>query len=112
MTLIPIMSIHESPKLWGANAKAFNPDNFLPENAANRHPRSFIPFSSGRNCIGMIYAKFSMASFIARILMTYRIETRLKSAAEIQTEYKITLNLKNKNPFRLIKREDFYNNNN
>lgn len=52
-----------------------------------------------------------MTSVIARILMTYRLETHLTDKSQIRAQYKITLNLKNKNPFRLIKRNDFYSNN-
>lgn len=105
------MSLHESSDLWGPNVKSFIPERFLPQHSAHRHPHSFIPFSSGRNCIGLIYAKFSMTSVIARILMTYRLDTQLTDKSQIRAQYKITLNLKNKNPFRLIKRNDFYSNN-
>ena len=111
LTLISFMSIHESPKWWGPKANEFNPDNFLPENAKNRHPHSFIPFALGRNCIGMVYGKFMMTSVIARLLMSYRIGTSVASERDIHSEYKITLNLKNPRPFRLTPREDFYNNN-
>lgn len=108
MTLIPLMSIHENPEIWGPEAKTFNPDNFLPENSKTRHPYSFIPFSAGgRNCIGMVYGKFLIMSILARILIEYRLETRL-TREDIQMEYKITLNLKNKNPFRLFRRTNFY----
>lgn len=51
--VLNIYALHRAPHIWGAKANLFDPDNFLPENVAKRHPCSFIPFSTGRrNCIG------------------------------------------------------------
>lgn len=38
------ISIHRDEKLWGPNAKKFDPDHFLPDNWEQKHPYSFIPF--------------------------------------------------------------------
>ena len=53
--MINLYALHRRKDVWGEDADKFNPDNFLPEKANNRHPFSFLPFSSGqRNCIGKL----------------------------------------------------------
>jgi cytochrome P450 len=55
--VLNIYALHRSPSIWGPKANLFDPDNFLPENVAERHTASFIPFSTGRrNCIGTHFA--------------------------------------------------------
>lgn len=50
--IMSIHNLHRNPKFWGDHPNEFNPDNFLPERIAERHPYAYLPFSGGsRNCI-------------------------------------------------------------
>jgi len=43
---ISVYGIHHDPEIY-ENPEAFNPDRFLQENIAKRHPMSFLPFGQG-----------------------------------------------------------------
>uniref|UniRef100_A0A182Q9E0 Cytochrome P450 n=1 Tax=Anopheles farauti TaxID=69004 RepID=A0A182Q9E0_9DIPT len=74
-----IYQIHRDPSIWGPEAAKFNPDNFLPEKVAERHPYAYLPFSGGpRNCIGIRYAWLSMKILIVHLVRNYRFKTSLK----------------------------------
>lgn len=48
---IPFYPVHHDPKYY-ENPERFDPDRFLPERKASRHPYAFMPFGLGpRNCI-------------------------------------------------------------
>ncbi|KAJ8683825.1 hypothetical protein QAD02_019617 [Eretmocerus hayati] len=72
--MIHLYDTHRDPNFW-PNPDIFDPDRFLPENARNRHPFSYIPFSAGlRNCIGQKFATMELKSLVSRILYNFRLE--------------------------------------
>uniref|UniRef100_A0A1L8E439 Putative cytochrome n=1 Tax=Nyssomyia neivai TaxID=330878 RepID=A0A1L8E439_9DIPT len=94
--MISLITVQRDPAIWGPDADAFNPDNFLPENVQSRHPYSYFPFGGGiRNCIGMKYSLMSMKTMLIHLMTNYKLHTELRME-DLRTKIDVTLKLINK----------------
>ncbi|XP_073813636.1 probable cytochrome P450 6a21 [Musca autumnalis] len=70
--LIPSGAIHRDERYY-PNPLEFNPDNFSPENVAQRDSVLFLGFGEGpRNCIGLRFGKMEAIIGLALLLKHYR----------------------------------------
>ncbi|XP_014090110.1 probable cytochrome P450 313a4 [Bactrocera oleae] len=104
--VIPIYELHRRKEIWGPNANRFNPDNFLPENIAKRHPSAYMLFSKGaRNCIGFRYAEISLRIILLHAIRNLKFSTTFKFE-DIVHQPKVTLSYQIEPPISIEIREN------
>lgn len=85
--------LHRHVDIFGKDANKFNPDNFLPENVAQRHPYSYQPFSTGRrNCIGYRFATIFIKLVLINLIKNFKFSTKSKFE-DLRYKYGMTLKL-------------------
>ncbi|XP_063389162.1 cytochrome P450 4c3-like [Cydia fagiglandana] len=90
-----VWGTQRNPKYWGPDAAAFDPDRFLPERAALRHPCAFMAFSTGpRNCIGYQYALMSIKSALSSVLRFHCVRGRVEGGNKPHIRVKIDVMMK------------------
>ncbi|XP_044575509.1 cytochrome P450 4V2-like [Cotesia glomerata] len=69
--ILSVSKLHRSANFW-EDPLRFNPDRFLAEQVALRHPFAYVPFSAGpRGCIGWKYGMMSMKILLATLIRNY-----------------------------------------
>ncbi|CRK97744.1 CLUMA_CG011124, isoform A [Clunio marinus] len=91
--IINVFGLHRKKEIWGENAEAFNPENFLAEKMSERHNYCFLPFANGsRLCIGNRYAMIFMKLIVAHYVKNFHFSTSLKYE-DVKVKAGITLGL-------------------
>jgi len=76
--VVAARALHTNPEYWGGkfgDPLSFNPDRFSPDAVKNRHPNAYHPWGfSTRACIGSQFALFEAKTFLASMLLHFRLE--------------------------------------
>eukprot|EP00442_Polarella_glacialis_P051737 CAMPEP_0115155730 /NCGR_PEP_ID=MMETSP0227-20121206/68055_1 /TAXON_ID=89957 /ORGANISM="Polarella glacialis, Strain CCMP 1383" /LENGTH=1158 /DNA_ID=CAMNT_0002566835 /DNA_START=113 /DNA_END=3586 /DNA_ORIENTATION=+ len=71
-------ALHTNPEYWGGefgDPLSFNPERFAPAAVQSRHPNAYHPWGFGtRACIGSQFALFEAKTFLASLLIHFRLE--------------------------------------
>ncbi len=101
MVLVP--SVHRDKAYWGDNPDAFDPENFMGDAEAIRHPDAYKPFGNGqRACIGRQFAIQEAILVLGMILQRFELYDHTNYALEVAE----TLSIKPKDFAMRVKLRD------
>ncbi|GAB0087593.1 Cytochrome P450 [Sergentomyia squamirostris] len=80
---IPVFAIHRDPEIY-PNPERFDPNRFIEDEIAKRHPMAWIPFGEGpRMCVGMRFGMMQVRLGLASVVNKYRIQVTQKTPIPI-----------------------------
>lgn len=96
--LVPYVT-HRHPDFW-SDPERFDPDRFLPENAASIYRWSFVPFGAGqRQCIGNHFAMMEAKIVVVMVMQRFRL--RARPGVEVVPNPYLTLRPRGSLPMRV-----------
>lgn len=95
LLLVPQIAIHRDARFY-PDPMRYDPDRFLPENAASRPRLAFFPFGAGsRICIGENFAWMETVLVLASVLKNWRLSFPTPVPEELTLSSQISLRPRN-----------------
>ncbi|XP_070210563.1 putative cytochrome P450 CYP13A4 [Littorina saxatilis] len=99
-----VWALHRDPKHWGTDPEAFDPTRFSPENKAERHGMSWMPFGAGpRMCVGLRFAVVQMKITMCKLLRQYAFHPASDLHSPLQLKEGATILPKHGVPLRAVR---------